>query len=264
MGLQRVLIHGKDQATNTPKPLAYNRGAMDVFVQDQNTRIVNWVLHQVLNNIVLAQHTTVNTNTMVLQAGHNLVNGNIVSLLQGIKFFQGLVTNVNVNTITLDRPFDAQFRADRVYIATRGNPNAAVDGSGTTVVFRSAPPQASQWDLTQLVVYFIDNAAMDDTTLGGIAAVTNGLVLRKKNDTYLNIGNIKKNGDFKAAGCEVVYAEKVGGGQFSAQAICKFRNDAGVTVRLDSAKNEEIELLVQDDIDAITSISATIIGHVVE
>lgn len=264
MGVQRVLIHGRDQVTNTPKPLAYNRGALDVFIQDQNTPIVNWILSRELATINLANHTTVDSRLITLQAGHGTSAGEIITMHDGgADYYQGIVINVNVNVITLDTPLDKVYRSDRTTI-TRGSANAAVDGSVTRAIFRILAPPKAILDLTQLIVYIVDDAAMDDTTLGGIASVTNGMVLRKKNVVYRNIGNAKRNGDFKVQGCSVLYAEKVGGGEFSMQAICKFRVDAGVTVRVDGTKNEEVELIIQDNLAAITSITAIVIGHIVE
>lgn len=262
--MQQALIMGQDEITKKWLPIRYNRGALDVYIQDQNSELVNWLVHQDLNDIVLAEHATVDSRTIELQAGHNVVTGNLISLLQDTKFYQGIVTNVNVNTITLDTPIDQQFRTDRDYTATRGNANLAVDGSGTSQYFHVQPPPASSWDITELVVYMTDDATMDDTKLGGIAAVTNGMVVRKKNTVYNNIGNIKSNGNLKAVGCDVVYAEKSGGGEYSMQGVCEFSSDAGITIRLDGRLNEELEVIIQDDIDAITSITIAVIGHVVE
>ena len=263
---QVTLICGRDLSSGEPVPFANNRGALDVFIQDQNSEIVNWIMHQDLNDIVLLEHATVNSRTIEVQntPAHNIVVGNIISLLQDTKFYQGFVTAVSGTTITLDTPIDKQFRSDRDYTATRGTANLAVDGSVTSQIFHAKPPSNQSWDITELVVYMIDNAAMDDTTIGGIAAVTNGIVLREKNGVYNNIGNIKKNGDLKAAGCSVLYAEKVGGGEYSVQSVCSFSNDAGVTVRLNGSLNEEIEAIVQDKLDAISTIVVSIIGHVVE
>ena len=261
---QSVLIFGRDIETGKPMPISYNRGAFDVYLQDQNTELVNWLAHQDLNDIVLAEHASVDSKTIELQAGHNVVAGNLISLLQDTKFYQGIVTNVAVNTITLDTPIDKQFRADRDYIATRGTYNMAVDGSGTSQYFHIMPPPASLWDITQLGVFINDDASMDDTKLGGIAAITNGIVLRQKNSVYNNIGNVKRNGDLKLFGCNVTYTEKTGGGEDTMAATCEFSKDSGVTIRLDGSKSEEIEIIIQDDIDALTSLYVACIGHVVE
>lgn len=265
---QQVLIFGRDSASGLLEPFANNRGALDVFIQDQNSPIVNWVLHQDLNDIQLLQHTTIDSKTIEVSntPAHNIVVGNVISLLQDTIFYQGFVVNVSGTTITLDSPLDSQFRIDRPnLVSIRGNTNAAVNGAATTAIFHATPPNNQKWDLTQLIVYIVDDVnGMDDTTLGGIAAVTNGLVLRKKNTVYDNIGNVKKNGDFKTVGCNIEYLIKVGGGETSMNAVCNFSNDAGITVRLDGSLGEEVELLGQDDLSDITSITAVVVGHVVE
>lgn len=217
---QNNLIFGRDKNTGKLYPYNYNDGSMDVYIQDQNTELVNFVLHQDQNDVVLAEHATINSNTIELQAGHNFVVGNTITLLQDTQFYQGTVTNVAVNTITLDTPIDKQFRTDRDYTATRGITNMNVDGSSTSQIFHIFPPVNQSWDITQLGIFLNDNVSMDDTKFGGIAALTNGIVLRQKNHVYNNVGNIKRNGDLKIAGCVVVYKEKVGGGQDSMSAVC--------------------------------------------
>ena len=261
---QNVLIMGRDRETDSVMPIAFNQGALDVYIQDQNSELINWLMYNELNDVELAVTTTVDSNEIELEAGHNVVVGNVIALLQNSKSYQGFVTNVAVNTITLDSPLDKQFRADRDYTAVRASANVAVDGSATRVIFHAFPPCGIKWDITQIGVYIIDDAKMDDTLLGGIPAVTNGIVLRESDGTYNNIGNIKSNGDFKLFGCDVVYKEKVAGGEDTMKAICRFSNDAGVTLRIDGDLDEELQVIVQDDLTGISSIYVTIIGHVVE
>ena len=262
---QKSLMCGRDPNDGLLKPYNYNRGAMDVYLQDQNTELVTWLLHKDLNNIVLASNANIDSKTITLQAGHNVVAGNIVSLLQSDKFYQGIVTNVNVNIITLDTPIDKQFRSDREYIATRGTANMAVNGSVTSQIFHITPPQNQSWDITQIGIFINDNDNMDDTKLGGIAAISNGIVIRKKNSTqYNNIGNVKANGDLKLFGCTIEYTPKTGGGEDTMSGVCQFSKDAGVTIRLDGTKGEEIQAIIQDNLTAITAIYVSTIGHVVE
>ena len=263
---QQVLIFGRNHLTGELVPFSNNRGALDVFVQDQNTELVNWLMHQDLNDIVLLEHATINSRTIEVQnvPAHNIVVGNVISLLQDTKFYQGIVTNVSGATITLDTPIDKQFRSDRDYYAARGTINLAVNGSVTPQSFHVKPPSNSTWDIKQLGIFINDDNKMDDTTFGGISAVTNGIVLREKNSIYNNLGNIKRNGDLKLFGCDVNYKEKVAGGEDTMQGTCKFSNDAGVTVRLAGAHNEEIEAIVQDNLTAISSIYVNVVGHVVE
>ena len=237
--------------------------SVDVALQDQNSPIVNWILHNDLETLTLAANTIVDQNTITLQAGHSTVVGNIINLLGNNSFYQGTVTNVAGNTITLDIPVDHVFlTTDHI---TRGNGNANVDGSGTRVLFHGHPPPGQLWDITYFSIVMLDDAAMDDSKFGSLAALTNGLCLRKKNNVYDNIGVAKNNLDFKAQGCNVTYWEKSGGGEYSIQAVCRFagQQNAGVTVRLDGDTDEEIEMIVQDDLRNLTQISSVVVGHVV-
>lgn len=263
---QKNLIFGRENTTGELKPFNYNRGAMEVYIQDQNTPIINYLAFQDLNSVVLAANTVIDSRQIALQSGHGVLVGNIIQLRQAEKSYQGIVTNVSGNTITFDSPLDKVFYTNQTYTAIRGSANLAVNGSVTRQIFNVRPAQNNKWDITQVIVYIVDDSAMDDTKIGGIAAVSNGIVMRKKNSTYDNIGNIKSNGDLKAVGCDVVYATKVGGGEYSMQGICQFggQGNAGVVIRIDGTTGEEIQFIVQDDLSAITKITAVVVGHVVE
>jgi hypothetical protein len=262
---QKNLIFGRDGSDGLAKPYKYNQGAMDVYIQDQTTQIVTSVLSQDLETLALAEPAIINSNNITIQAGHSVAAGDVISISQYPNFYQGIVLNVAVNTITLDTPLDKAFTTGATII--RGNLNLNVNGNVTPVIFHSKPPGNQQWDITQLVVYIIDDAAMDDTTLGGLAGgVSKGIVLRKRNAVYDNIGNAKCHGDLKALGCDVVYATKVGGGEYSMQSICQFggQANAGVVIRVDGTRGEEVEVIVQDDLSAITRVNVVVVGHVVE
>lgn len=265
MTQQNVVISARKSDGSIRAIKTDSNGALDVFIQDQTTPIVNAVLYHALETVTLAANTVVDSKTITVNAGHSIGVGNIISMRQNTSFYQGFVTNVAGNTITLDTPLDKIFTTTA--IVTRGNANMNANGSVAPVSYHVIPPSGSSWDITQLVLYIIDDAAMDDTTLGGIGGgVTNGIVLRKHNAVYDNIGNAKKHGDLKAQGCNVVYAIKVGGGEYSMQSVCEFggQGNTGVVVRLNGAIGEEIQAIVQDDLSSITQVTAVVIGHVVE
>lgn len=264
MPQQNSIISGRKTDGSVRAIKTDDNGALDVYIQDQTTPIVNAILHRDLETLSLAANTVISSKDITVGAGHSTVAGNLITIRQNTKFYQGLVTNVVLNTITLDTPLDKVFTTTATI--TRGNPNMNVDGSGTSLYYYAKPPSDISWDITQLVLYIIDDAAMDDTTFGGIGGgITNGVVLRKHNTVYDNIGNAKKHGDLKAQGCNIVYATKVGGGEYSMQSVCEFggQGNAGVVVRLSGPLGEEIQAIVQDNLSAITQVTAVVIGHVV-
>jgi len=239
--------------------------SVDVFIQDQTSSIINYRMHQDLEAVTLTTATAIDDSTVTLQAGHSAAAGQMLTLLSGTRFYQGIITNVAVDTLTLDTPLDYAFpiTADAVL----GNVDASVNGSAATpIVFHARPPAGVKWDIVQLIVQMIDDAAIDYTKFAGIAALTNGCVLRKIDGTYKNIGNVKRNGDFRLFGCDAEILTKVGGGEFAFDAVCQFggQENAGVVIRLDGSTGDEIELLIRDDLTAISAIYVVIIGHIVE
>ena len=259
-----VLIMGRDETDNQPKPIRYNRGAIDVYLQDQTTPIVLYRVHQLLENVTLAAPTAVGGLTVTLQAGHSAAPGQLLTLYSGSRFYQAIVLNVVVNTLTLDTPLDYAYPVTSN--AELGNLDASVNGSVDTVVFHAHPAPGVRWDITQIGVQMIDDAAMDYTKFAGIAALANGCVMRVRNGVYRNIANIKRNGDFRLAACDVELLTKSGGGEYAVNAVCQFggQGNAGVVIRLDGSAGDEIEILIQDDLTGISAFYIALIGHVVE
>lgn len=259
-----VLVCGRDAVTSQAKPFGWNRGALDVYLQDQTTPIVNYRLHQDIRHVALSSAVAINATTIELLAGHGAVVGNLLTVLYNNGFYQGFIVNVAGNTITLDIPFPRAFPVSATCILGRFNAN--VNGSVTTQVFHAKPPSGSVWDIVKMCVQLVDDAAMDYTKFAGIAALTNGCVLRKRDGNYDNIGNVKRNGDFSLFGCYNEIVEKTGGGEYAFNSICQFggQSNAGVTIRLDGSQGDEIELLIQDDLTAISNVYVVLIGHEVE
>jgi hypothetical protein len=236
--------------------------SVDVFIQDQNSPIVNVLMHQDLSTITLAANTVVNSRNIVLQAGHGVSPGELIYLRQASNFCQAIVTSVAVNTITLDTPVGCIFTP--LAIAVRANADLSVNGSVAPVTFHLQPPPAvPAWDIMRLSLTITDNVAMDDGTFGGLAALTNGALLRKKNSdgTYTNIGNAKTNGQLRLFCESGEYATRAPAGEFGFSVKCVFQPSAGVVVRLDPSLNEELEILVQDDLTALLSMTAVAQGH---
>lgn len=236
--------------------------SIDVFIQDQNSPIVNVLMHQDLGSVTLASSTVINSRTIELEAGHGASATEQIYLLEDDQFYQGVITNVAVNTLTMDILMDKVFTTAAVGV--RANPDMSVDGSSTPITFHiKPPPDVPAWDITQVSISIVDNQDMDDTTFGALAALTNGVLLRKNlgNGTYTNIGSAKTNGELRLF-CEAdEYAARAGAGQYGFSVKCVFQPSVGVVVRLDPELNEELEIVVQDDLIGLLSLAAVAQGH---
>jgi hypothetical protein len=248
------------------EPVSVTDGALDISWQDQHTPIVDLYLHKHLGNMTLASNTSIGDTTLSLAVSHDVSSGECICLKESDRFYQGQATSVfSVNNISLDTPLDYAYTTAAT--ASRTNKNMNVDGSGTTQIFHVKPPVGVSWDITRIMFYIQDGTAMDTSTFGGIAALANGIVLRKKDGTYKNIFNAKSNGDITARCDESEYdvdrapADKFG---FRAQRRFGGVGNNGVTIRLNDSDGDELEVLVQDNLTGLEIFNVIAQGHKVE
>jgi hypothetical protein len=237
---------------------------LDVFIQDQNSLAGVITMHNDQSTATLAVQALPGDTTLTLEAGHTVTAGQLLFLIKPRLFFESVVTNVVTNTISIDRPVCQVFPVTSEVVA--GIWNANVNGSVTPQIFHVKPPPGQVWDTTAIHVAITDNSAMDDSLFGGITALTNGVLLRKKLNSkgYENRGLIKNNGDLRLV-CDADYAARAPSGEFGISGKCKFQGggNLGVTIRVDANQDEELEMLIQDDLLAILTLKAVVLYHVV-
>lgn len=242
--------------------------ALDVSVQDQTSQVVDLHLMNVLASVTLANPVSVDDLTIDLEAGHGFVAaaGETICLQEGSNFYQAEVLSVATNEITVDTPVDSAFTVAAT--AQRGSNLLNVDGSSTPVVFRVSPQNLTgiQWDIVRIIFQITDDVAMDDGKFGGIAALTNGIVVRAKDGNTKNIFNAKSNGELASHMYDVVYSDKAPAGEYGLRARRTFGGQSknGVVIRLVGSDSDELQVLVQDNLSALLTFTAIAQGHIVE
>jgi hypothetical protein len=246
-----------------------DNGGVPVNVQDQATKMLNLFFIQPLgDSTTLAVPSVVDSRTINVADATGFVDGNYLGIFAGLgKFYFGTQLGAPAgNVITLDTPLDFVFPAGAIVLNfTR---EMAVDGSVTPQVFQIGPigvPLDLRIDVTKLVVSMVDNLEMDDSKFGGNGALTRGCVLRKRNGEYDNEANWKKNRDIGIyAGRAPAYTDKAGSGAFGAYFEIRFagQDNRGVTRRLEPG--DVLEVLIQDDLTALTSFEMMAQGHIVQ
>jgi hypothetical protein len=202
----------------------------------------------------------IGSRTVVLAAGHGAVAGDTLQISQFSKTFQAGILVVATNTLTLDTPLDFDFNSEAT--TTICTSNMAVNGSVTPVAFCAKPPPGARWDLYGISTVIVDGTSMDDGTFGGIAALTNGIVIRKLDGTSRVFANLKSNGEMALFFEAFIYADRAPSGVYSVRGRSNIVRTNGVAVRI--ASNEEFQIVIQDDLTGLTSFSAIIAGHIVE
>jgi len=236
-------------------------GNVKVALQDQSTDALSLYFHRHLGAITLADSYGIGDRVLALEPGHGAQVGELICLKEDGRYYQGTILVVATNDITLDTPLDYEYTPAGSCSRTSRDMN--VDGSSTPVTFH-VKPTGVDWDVTEIAFGLQDSTTMDDGKFGGIAAasVPNGMVVRKKDTIYHNLGNIKTNGDFAIRGHRD-YADKppAGTGHAMDAGLTFGRGPGGIVVRLNHADGDELEIMIQDDYTLLDVFHGLVLGH---
>lgn len=241
-------------------------GGLAVNVQDQVTEVVDLFMFNEEGTFTLASGVSIDDTTFTATGGHGISIGDVITIEDGARHYQSLILNVVTNTITVDSPFDFAYTTDAIGI--RGIHNMNVNGSVTPVIFRVTPKNLTngiKWDIVRVIFTIEDDTSMDTSKFGGISALTNGFVLRLKNGTTKNIFNVKSNGDFANRAYDISYDDRAPAGLFGLRVRRTFGGAAktGVTLRMEATTDDALQIIVADDLTALTTFTCVVQGHVV-
>jgi hypothetical protein len=237
---------------------------LGVFVQDQTTDALDIAFLESLNETTIAADTVRDTNTFTATSGHGIIAGNIIEISNENVFIQALVLNVAGDVITIDSPIN------HVYLA--GSPlfvsSAEMNVAGTPAsprIFSVKPGPGQSGDMVRVIIQIQDDSGMDFTTFGGLPELENGCLIRikRQNGDYTNLFNWKSNGGFIIRSFDHDFQSKIGGGLFGfvARSTWGGQSKRGVVIRLDGGKNEELQVLVQDDLTGLSRMVMVAQGH---
>lgn len=168
------------------------------------------------------------------------------------------------NVITLDQPIPTVLHVGHaVEVVTT---NMAVDATLVAPKqFYIAPPPGAIWQITRIIITMTDATAMDDGTFGGRTALTNGLLLRAKNDgVYSNSTLWKTNGDIANDMYDFTYISKPPAGTgYGARGRWTFTNMQAV-VELNGDTSDRLEFLVQDALTDLITLRVRAQGRLYE
>lgn len=234
--------------------------ALGVFVQDQTTPILSIPFLQTRAPVTLLSDTVSDgvNRTISLVTGHGAVAGEIVELAETgtSNFIQAeVVSTAGDNDVTLDSPINRVYTVANS-IAQISSKDFRVDGSVTSQIFSILPLPNQAGDITGVFLEIRGrvNGAIDFTSFGSEAALTNGIVIRVNNGdgTYRNLFNFKSNSDFfEQSNIPPTFLEPKGGNTisgFSAPVQWGGQGNYGVVVRVDGSIGQSIEAVIQDDL----------------
>lgn len=247
-----------------------SNGGIPVNVQDQTSEPIDVLFAKANTPFTLAADTVASGITQptlnyqfTAVAGHGLAATDEIFLFDvaGNREFYAIVTNVAVNTITVDRPIDHVFLAATA-VCFNVSTNMAVNGSVTQQIF-SLNAGSAPIDITRVIISMIDDTAMDDGKFGGISALSNGLVFRIVNGFQKTIFNFKTNGEIAQFCYDVRYADKAPAGLYGLTSRITFAGQDKHGVALRISGTDVLQWVIQDDLTALSSVQISAQGHYV-
>lgn len=239
--------------------------ALDVSIQDQNTDLVDYMFCRDIRTLTIASTLTLGAYVISVVSATNVLVGSYICIQEGKRAFQAKILSIVGNDLTLDTPIDYPFTPE-ASIAER-SPNMNVDGSTTPISFVIAPKNGVTWDICRVILQMVMSSAGTDALFGNLTELTKGIVLRKTDGIHHTIFNAKTNGDLALRMYDITYTDRATPSQtYGLRGRRSFNgfDKNGVVIRLDGDNEEKLELLVQDNLSALTSFRIVAQGHVVE
>jgi hypothetical protein len=240
---------------------------LDVMLGDQSTKPLDALFAKSLTTFSLTQVTSeslVSTlyYTFHATSTHNITTTSEILLLdtEADRSFYAEVTAVTTNTITVDRPIDHSFPLTT--LGRRVTTEMAVSGTTEPQIY-SLRAGVVPVDVTRFLMTITDNASMDDGKFGGLAKLTNGLILRIVNSYQKTIFCFKTNGEIKQFCYDGAYTDATlgpgGSESFAARITFAGQDKHGVVLRIKD--DDVIQWVVQDDLSDLVSMKISAQGH---
>jgi len=244
-------------------------GALDVKIQDQVTPVIILPMALEVARTTLAVEAIEDGNTLTVVSSVGFVVGHHLRLVDTVndKFYYATILSINVNVITIDTPLDFKYAVgSQIVDATI---NMAVDGSVTPVIFKhrlGVPSTSLDTDITRVILTCTTSGGIDLSGFGDGNALTNGLVFRKTGDNRNNIFNIKTNADMSNLAYDFNIYDTTNPAQgldgFVSRLTFAGQNKIGVSLRV--GKDDNLEVIIQDDLTGLNTLSLIAEGHVVD
>lgn len=249
-------------------------GSLAVTLQDQTTPTV------IAYFSVLEQSTTTTGTVAIddyvfpLTSVTGVTGGKYLSVFDptSVRFSIFFVVSVTDLNVTVDRPIDFAYPSgsyvdiSEVDLAQDGDPTPIVAGLRNNAGAEPPPGIALTMDVTRIMFFCLAAGACDLATFANITALTNGITVRKRDGEYHNIMNAKSNGELGSIMYDFTIhdADTPVQGQdgFLGRLTFGGQSKMGVVQRI--AINEDLEVIIADDIAAVTTLHIIAEGSIVQ
>lgn len=209
----------------------------------------------------LASNVSVGDLEIEVTSAASISVGNYLGLFTGVSgegnFYFGEVLAVVSTTITLDSPVDFAYReTDPVLSSTR---EMNVNGAVTPQAFRlqgGGIGSPMTVNINRLLMGCIADSAVDLSKFGDLAALTNGVVLKRGNSNIVNIFNVKTNFDLSLLAYDWTPFVATNPSQGVDGFVWRYTfggPDKHDTI-IELSPGEYLEILIQDDLSGLTQL----------
>lgn len=252
-----------------------------VNIVENQSPAVEHFMYEELNDIVIQGTPVRFTDIIDLDPGHGFLNPagldsdflniHYVDPLDksfvGTRFSQHVVTNVNVNQISITPPLAYDLDPSKIEFSKRVNVNMAVLATrASKIKFVSYPPNGAVWELRRFMPSMILSTAGDDGLFGNIARLVNGEFFGFENPEFSEYNVfIFDNGDFASTAYDVKYPTRSGGGGSYGMNVRKTvagLDKSGVIITLDGTTSDIFVKYSQDDLTGIARYRVKVIGDI--
>lgn len=170
------------------------------------------------------------------------------------------------NVLTLDRPIDNAYTTVTPAVVEIVVVNLAttLGTLAAPISYKIQPPSNETWHILRLLVTITDDTptAMTYAVFGNIAALTNGVVVRRDNNgVHHTLTNWKVNADFIEDAFDWDPDITSPSNEYGMKVRWSF-SKAESYIKLVGSTNDHIEILVQDDLTALDDFQIKAQGHV--
>lgn len=247
-------------------PIGSLNGAINIHTAGVHNYPINESFHQhTATNTTLAIATAVGDISITVASSSGIVAGDYLQIVISgiIESTYTRVLSVVGNVISINRPIG------HIYAIGTVISKIIIDVSNTSgsmvapQSYKVTPSTGQVWHVERLAIQMSHTTAGYIDSFGGITALTNGCILRKynSNGTYETFTIWQSNADIYLDFTNIQFVDRSGGGTTYGTIGSGSFAEIGVTVKLDGTLGEYLEILVQDNITALTLFQLKAQGH---
>ena len=173
------------------------------------------------------------------------------------------IISIATNTLTLDRRIDYANAIGTTVTKVIIDMSSQSGSMASPQTYEIAPESGEVWHITKLLFSMTYGSAGDLGLFGNITALTNGVVFRcKVSGQYSTFSLWRDNSDIKEDMFDLEFYSRSGAGATHGNTGQGKFKEAGAVVRLDGTQGDKIEVVIQDDITALSSFGMKLQGHI--